>query len=275
MAHRNRYNCLIKIDSDHYMDLRTGEVKEYNHGSSRASNIATVRKSLESLRDLLNTNVIDTRFCRWITLTYAENMTDTKRLYEDWTNFIKRLRYRYGHFEYIVAMEPQGRGSWHAHVVAIFPHIAPYIPNDVLRDIWGYGFVTVKRIDEVDNVGVYLTAYLGDMELTEALSAGLSLPDRLDIKEVDLLDDEGQALTKKYVKGARLSMYPPGFNLYRFSRGVKKPEITYMTQKSAKEKVSAATLTFRSAVRITDEESGYQNIIQHEYYNMNPRERNK
>jgi hypothetical protein len=185
-----------------------------------------------------------------------------------------RFRYQYGDIEYIVAMEPQGRGAWHCHVVAIWNHKAPYIPNDKLAEIWSHRFVTVKRLDDVDNVGAYLTAYLGDMEFNEALEAGALTSDKLNIKQVDYIDDNGTLKSKKYIKGARLRLYPAGFNLYRCSRGIKKPEVMYMSQKEAKKKVSGATLTFKTAVQITDPESGYQNTIQHEYYNTRAKKDN-
>lgn len=267
MEKRNRYNCLVKLDKDYYMDTRTGEVKEYAHTENRAGSMTEVRRSLGRLRDYINTNVSDVSCCRWITLTYRENMTDTERLYIDFKNFIKRFRYAYGDMEYIVSMEPQGRGAWHAHVISIFKGKAPFIPNDRLAEIWCHGFVTVKRLDDVDNVGAYLTAYLGDMEVNEAIEAGTIGTSNIEVKEVNYIDDDGQAQKKRYIKGARLALYPPGFNLYRMSRGIKKPTETYMTAKRAKEKVRAATLTFTSSVQITDHESGYQNIIQREYYN--------
>ena len=48
------------------------------------------------------------------------------------------------------------------------------MPNEVVADLWKQGFVTVKRLDDVDNVGAYLTAYLGDMELSEAHAQGIT-----------------------------------------------------------------------------------------------------
>ncbi|PBH18287.1 hypothetical protein BGV21_20980, partial [Clostridioides difficile] len=73
-----------------------------------------VRASLRRLRDYLNTNITDVSHCKWITLTYSENMTDTKRLYDDFVKFNKRLKYYINKefdltYEYIVSMEPQGR----------------------------------------------------------------------------------------------------------------------------------------------------------------------
>ena len=105
---KNHQIFIKKISDDEYIDLRTGEVKQCNKIDNRAGNLNSVRQSLGRLRDLLNTNITDVKKCRWVTLTYAENMTDPKRLYEDFKNFNKRMKYalsKEGHkYEYIVCM---------------------------------------------------------------------------------------------------------------------------------------------------------------------------
>ena len=94
---------------------------QYKHGDTRADNQKGVRQTLARIRALINCNVVNPSFCRWLTFTYAENMTDTKRLYKDWDTFRKR----FGRWcaqngidkpEYIAVVEPQGRGAWHLHV---------------------------------------------------------------------------------------------------------------------------------------------------------------
>ena len=87
-----------------------------------------------------------------------------------------------------------------------------------------------------------------------------------DVKEVEV-ERDGQKIKKKFLKGARLHFYPPNFNLYRCSRGIKKPKIETLTYFDAKQKVSAATLTFRSSVLFSDDDSNFENIIVKEYYN--------
>lgn len=270
LSRKNTKANIKKLDSESYVVIATGEIKEFNHIENRADDKKSVSESLKRLRDLINTNVIDTDYCRWITLTYAENMTDTKRLYADFKKF--NMKYRYWHeqtkkpkYEYIVAMEPQGRGAWHAHVIFIYPQKAPYIKNADLAEIWGHGFVTVKALKEVDNVGAYLTAYLGDMELSEAPKGTLE-PHSI-IKEVEYEDDSGQKKTKHFIKGARLNMYPPGFNIYRMSRGIKQPIETIETEEEAQKKVSASTLTFIKSILLTTEDDSFENTIYYRYYN--------
>lgn len=185
----------------------------------------------------------------------------------DFRHFNTRCREIFGHYEYITAAEPQGRGAWHLHCVFIFAGKAPYMENAVVRDCWKQGFVTVKRLDDVDNVGAYLTAYLGDMELAEASKADMAVSYSKGIKEVEYEDENGVKQTKKYIKGARLCMYPPGFHIFRWSKGIKKPDISVVEYKRAKEKASSAKLTFTKTVALEDPESDFKNTLQYEYYN--------
>lgn len=271
--HVNRQCPIVRLDGERYIDLKTGEVKNFVHMESRADDLNGVRVSLGKLRDLINTNVVNVLCCKWITLTYAQPdgkpMRDTVRLLKDFEHYIKRLHRRYGAFEYIVAMEPQGSGSWHGHVILIFPCKAPFIPNEEMSKIWGQGFTVTRKLDDVDNIGAYLTAYLGDMELDEFFKAGGSFSDSLSIKELDVIDDSGRKQTKRFIKGGRLPFYPPGFNLFRCSRGCKRPEVSYMTEEAAQKKVGVAAPTFGFTVSISDEETGFENEISHRFYNRN------
>ena len=69
-----------KLDKDHGLDTRTGEVIDYQHNQNRAGDMASVAQSLKRLRDLINANLENPDTALWVTLTYAENMTDAKRL---------------------------------------------------------------------------------------------------------------------------------------------------------------------------------------------------
>ena len=256
-----------KISKDYYISLsdETGEVKEFQHKDSRADNPHNVKKSLAMLRDLLNTNVTAPENCRWVTLTYAENMTDTKRLYDDFRKFNMRLRYKLPPYEYIVAMEPQKRGAWHAHAVLIFEKPAPFLDNAVLAGIWGHGFVNVRPLKNVDNIGVYLTAYLGDMELPDALLRGPVKAES--VKGVESIDGQGNKRQKAIVKGARLKLYPVGFRLFRYSKGIQRPIVRECTEGEAMQAVDGAKLTYEKAIRLTDESGKVINTISYRHYN--------
>lgn len=255
-----------KIDKDKFVDLRSGEIKEFNHIENRSQDLSNVAKSLCMGRDIINTNVTDVSKCRWLTFTYKENMTNPEKLMFDFKNCNKRLREIYGHYEYIACAEPQGRGAWHLHCIFIFPDKAPYMANDIVSNCWKKGFVTVKRLDDCDNVGAYLTAYLGDMDFTE-FEKDNSNGYIGGIKEIEYKDENGEIKTKKYIKGGRLNMYPAGFHIFRYSKGIKKPLVENIPYFEAKKKISSAKLTFSKSVLLSDDDNGFNNTLIYEYYN--------
>ncbi len=258
-----------KYDKDHYIDLRTGELCKFNHNTTRAEDIGSVAQSLRRLRAIINTNVTNPQTALWITLTYRDNMTDPKQLYEDFRRFQGRLityhRKNYlPHYEYITAAEPQGRGAWHMHLLLIYSERAPFIPNDSLAQIWRHGFTKTTALKNVNNVGAYLSAYLGDMSLEETLSTG-NLSGAAEVKE--LTQSNGQS-SKYYVKGARLRLYPKGFRLYRKSKGIRLPKIAEMSYADAMKIVGAAHLTYEKSIELFDEQSGVvYNQISYKQYN--------
>ena len=255
------------IDKNHYSNTKTGEVFECNHIESRANGKAQVAQSLKRLRDYLNTNITDVSKCKWITLTYAENMMDTNRLYNDFKKFIMRFKYKFKtfKFEYIVAMEPQSRGAWHCHCVFIFNSKAPFIPNETIEKLWSHGFTKTTKLDNIDNIGAYLTAYLADIEYN-AEQHGKE--ENYKIKNIIEIDEQNNKKEKRYIKGGRLYLYPPKFNLYRISRGIKKPKKVYMQYSVAKEKVGLRTPTYSKSIQLTSTDNLYTNQITYEYYNI-------
>lgn len=263
---RGRGACIRKLNKTEYVDLRDGEIKEFKKQHKRSDDKISIARSMKLLRDLINANVTEPKNCRWVTLTYADNMQDPKKLYDDFKNFRKRFKVVYGYVPYIVAVEPQGRGAWHLHVILIFDDTAPFIPNQQLRKMWKQGFVWVTALDDVDNVGAYLTAYLGDIPLDEYETLGRSAPLDCNIKECEYIQEDGTKVKKKVVKGARLSLYPAGMRIFRNSRGLKKPEVKYCSEATAAEEVHDMVMTYETTKFLTDEDTGYFNIINYRFY---------
>lgn len=261
------------IDKDHYMYLDTGEIFECNHIENRSESKFQVGQSLKRLREYINTNVVDTNKCKWITLTYKKNMQDTKQLYKDFKRFMTRFKRRFKDYniEYITACEPQSRGAWHMHLILIFDKVAPFIPNTTIEKLWEQGFTKTTKLDDIDDIGAYLTAYLGDMEFTEEnilelQKQGLNVS-QMALKEVNEIEGIKLKEPKSFIKGGRLYMYPPKFNLYRISRGIKKPIKEYHSYHVAKEKAGLRLPTYSKGIRISDTDNSFSNIIIYEYYN--------
>lgn len=326
--HKSTGSGIIKIDQEHYIDfahpLATSEsdiiestrnrialsrpdidlhlhsngylyeLKKYKATENRAQSPNEIRRTFKRLRSIINTNVTDPRRCKFITLTYSENMTDPVALKSDLSAFTKRFKRfvsglcnKKGHnlgltFEYISICEPQGRGAWHAHIIFIFNKIVRYISNDDVYRIWTSGssqtkrgFTTTRKIDNVDNVGAYLTAYLADVEISELDHRQVSfLSDQTDIciKECNVPDYDSSGnpsgkKSKRFIKGGRLHLYPKGFHIYRCSKGIKRPEIVYQTYGDVLNELGiSAALTFSKSVHITDN-NNYSNTLTYMFYN--------
>lgn len=264
----NGFENILKLSRTHYVLKDTGEVLEYNLSENRADNIAGLKDTFKKIRDLINNNFVGSSNEIHLTLTYAENMTDPKRLHADFKKFWQRFKRRYGDgFDYLTVVEPQGRGAWHCHVlIRRNDGQKLFVPASELEDMWGCGFVKAKALDGVDNIGAYLSAYLGDIELTDEsmdLALDLSKKSHLDVKEVDV-----GGVKKKFIKGGRLHMYPPGMNLYRHSKGIVFPEVEKMPYQDIKKIVGSATPNYSRTVTIYGDQGEVLNSVTYEQYNQ-------
>lgn len=132
-----------------------------------------------------------------------------------------------------------------------------------------HGFTKVKSLRDVDNPGLYLTAYLGDMELMEAAQAGAM---SAKIKEVDVTGEDGTHRKKAIVKAARLRFYPPGFNIFRTSRKIRRPTVSVMTEGEAQKIVGDAPLTYEKTIQVVDGAGEVRNTINYRTYTRVPAE---
>lgn len=296
MSKKNNKATVKMLGNGEYLEVASGEIKQIvNHSLSRNELKCNLYKTFKRLRGIINANVVNVNQVRWCTLTYADNVRSPDKLYTDFDKFNKRLKYYctkngFGKYEYISIVEPQGRGSWHIHLLLIFKDlaIAPFIPHQDFWKLWSpegikknKDFVKIKKLDDVDNVGAYLTAYLGDIpikiddknnidinfdtdDFTEFCLQNLG--QKLDIKTVEI-EENGKKVEKKFLKGARLCLYPTNFNIYRTSRGINRPVKEEIFNFEAKNKVKAATLTFEKTIKLTDTESSFNSIINYKYYN--------
>lgn len=253
------------ISKEEFVLLSTGEIKAFkNHATNRTENFRNLERSMKALQDLINANVTPDNIhcCRFITLTYKENMTNAEQLYQDFKNFNKRFK-RYIEklelsYEYIVSIEAQERGAFHLHCIYIFNSSPPFIENSILAQIWGKGFISIKALKgNVDNIGKYLTAYLTDLPIEDE-----TLPLEVaggKIKEVN---------SKRYIKNARLKLLPQGIRIYRYSKGIKKPIKTTTTYENALNtlKNDGFTKTNEFAIEVTDDSRNFKSkYVKHTY----------
>lgn len=94
---------------------------------------------------------------KFFTLTFADNVTDFAFANECFRKYVMRLKYNYkSDLKYLVVPEFQKRGAIHFHVLCNLP----YVPVNQLADLWGFGFCRINRIDDVINVGLYISKYI-------------------------------------------------------------------------------------------------------------------
>jgi len=276
MEKQNTTAHIQKLDAYRYVDLRDGEIKEFERTEHRGQGENSLRKTFKRLRELINANFVGSPNELFVTLTYRGDLqtSDTKRVYLDFNKFIKRLKYRYkgiSTIDYINILEPHASGNFHMHVLMCFNDLEKvYIPNEVdstgnsvnapMRDIWGNGNVTISSLKAVDNIGAYLSAYLTDIQVSDDFTASSS--------STEVLEKEVNGRKKKFVKGGRLMFYPTGVNIYRKSKGIKDAETEKMTYKKAQKKVGNATPDFKYGVELIDNDSDFRNTLIKEQYNL-------
>lgn len=207
----NKNPTMIKFDKDSMLNTKTGELVKIKHAKSRTDpkNLRSLRRTFEKIRLLINANFSGGKNQLFVTLTYRNSpMRDTLKLYNDFKIFMARLRNKIeSKVAYIVVIEPTAKGGWHAHcLLKRLDKKSFFISNQDLASLWRQGFVNVRRIKQSDNIAMYLSAYLSDVDLN------------------NLSDDVGCNKPKKIIKGGRLSFYPPGMRIYRTSReGIRQP----------------------------------------------------
>lgn len=258
---RNSTMPITVLSKDNYIENSTGEIKEFVHSDNRSQQIESLRRTFKNLRYLINNNFFGNANELFLTLTYAENMQDDKKLYNDLKMFMRKIKrkFKYTTVDYINVVEPQARGAWHCHLLLRFNDLdTVYIPKDWLSKAWGHGFVDIQSVDGVDNIGAYLSAYLSDIDIEDVgcCRGGESL---------NLIKDESGNVKKAYIKGGRLSYYPPGMNIYRCSKGIKKPTEKFMTHSDIKKIVGSAKPHYSTKYVISDNDKVVNTVIYNQY----------
>lgn len=262
MLKKNTTNHTLKLDADRYMVIETGEILEYQKSTTRADNMNSLRKTFKKLRYLINYNFKGKRNELFLTLTFAQESFDNGMVTDETKKFMKRLKYRYKEqttVDYLSVVEPHASGQWHLHVLLRFNELdSVFIPHQELSAMWGQGIIDVKRLEDVDNIGAYLSAYLADYPVPDDYEPKGKTTEVI-VKPVD-------GKEKKFIKGGRLDWYPPGMNFYRKSKGIVFPEREDMPYKKAKKIVGSAKPHFKKSYHV--EKDDFKNTITYEQYNL-------
>ncbi|HEM4717851.1 TPA: replicative protein [Streptococcus suis] len=252
----NRYNNILKIDSDRYVVKSTGELKYYEHTETRSQSINSIKQTMKKLRYLINANFSGQTNELWSTLTFRDSNIAKRpqEIYKEFNKFIKRLNYKYKEkLDYIAILEPHGINSsvisdWHGfhlHLLLKSSSSSLYIPYQEFEEIWGLGMCRIERLKNIDNIGAYLSAYLTNAELSDT-----------------------DSMEKKYIKGSRLWLYPKGVRIYRKSKGIQYPKRIKMPYQSARDMIGIEphyTKTYKI------ENDNFENIVIFEQFNKKRR----
>lgn len=125
-----------------------------------------IQRAKRDLRRLINANhgQYGKEFTsKFLTLTFGDNITDIEAANYEFTKFIQRLNYltfgnKKANLKYNAVIEFQERGAIHYHVII---YNIPYVKHDIIEKTWGNGWVWINKIENVDNVGAYVTEYMG------------------------------------------------------------------------------------------------------------------
>lgn len=268
MEKRNN-QCPIKVlNGNQYLIKSTGEICDFDKtGTNRTNSYKSLYRTFKYLRYLINNNFLGCKNELFLTLTYGgidrpRIFDGGKRFYMDFQIYIKALRRKYGHIEFINVVEPHSDGHLHAHVLLKFiDHPDIFIKNDDMQNIyWKHGFTKTSNLVGVTNIGAYLSAYLTDVEVSDSIVYDcIKNGEKIVVKEIN---------GKKFVKGARLKYYPKKFRIYRRSKGILDPEVISGVSRDIKKKIGILSrepdFTKKYEIKIND----FSNTIIYEHFNV-------
>lgn len=281
MQHKNKEARILKLDKDRYISTRDvkrvvtsdGEVFEsydpedikfFNRTNNRSESENGIRKTFINLRRLISNNFTgNLQNELFITLTNKENIRDNKENSRRFDLFMKRLKRKYKdvEFGYIAVVEPQRRGSFHTHLLLKAVNQGRiYIPNEVISQCWEFGFTKTNRLVS-SGIAQYFTAYLTDVVVDDDVEV-----DGEEVIEKEVMNENGELISKKVQKNGRLKYYNPNTKIYRKSRNMIMPEFEEMQYKDIKKELMSEP-AHRSVKLYQSEDESFSNIIVHEYYN--------
>ena len=137
-----------KHDKDHYIDKRTGELKEYSRDEIYKSS-KDIKNAMKRLREIILLNFSGNDNELFITLTCEKEVMDIGEIKIYWKYFLRDLKRKYTQkkFEYIYKFERMKNGRWHLHVlIKDDNHKELYINNSEIKNLWKKGKTTTQRV---------------------------------------------------------------------------------------------------------------------------------
>ncbi|NLZ34713.1 MAG: hypothetical protein GX889_07370 [Clostridiales bacterium] len=147
----------------------TGRKSGYKSENYEEHRKQVLQRAKKNLRRLINANVgqYGKEFtAKFLTLTFRDNVTDIETANYEFKKFIQRLNYycfgvKKNNLKYTCVVEFHKSGVIHYHVII---YNMPYVKANDIANVWGNGFIKINKIDDVGNVGAYVSEYLGQAE---------------------------------------------------------------------------------------------------------------
>ena len=232
-----------KVGKNCCLNLVTNELIMYSKEKSKVKTQNHFKKSANILRRIINLNFTGEKSEKFLTLTYGYPMTDYKTALGDFKKFWSLFKYRFPDCEYIRVAEPQENGTWHLHIlIKDMKANNLFVGIDMLRKIWGKGWVWIEDLPFADNFGAYFSVRFSTIENSEK--------------------------TEIIQKGSRIKFYPPDFKFYTCSKGIKKPKAIQMSHDELMEMVDNAPPCYGYTNVISDSEGRPLNNITYEQFNL-------
>lgn len=132
---------------------RIGSKRSLCH-TPKPRTIQSLSRAKKQIRRLVNSNPGMNKF---LTLTFAENVTDLKQANYEFKKFKQKLeRHTKSRIKYLCVPEFQRRGAVHYHLMLEMP----FIPWQKLSAIWGHGRIQIEEIRDKHKTGSYISKYI-------------------------------------------------------------------------------------------------------------------
>jgi len=131
---------------------------------SRPRRKDSITRCKRNFKRLVLANLSESAFPVFASLTYAENMQDSRRATKDFNTFARDLRDQFGTaIKYIAIQERQKRGAIHFH--ALIWGLPSWVVNGerdsrMVASIWSHGFTDLVKTDGDARLGSYMVKYL-------------------------------------------------------------------------------------------------------------------
>lgn len=153
--HENRTTTRIFTYPDGSMEMGYSCGNNTSQTPKPAKGIPSSHSSLRRSKSQVRRLIQSMPGRAFLTLTYAENMTDYKQAEADLSLFRRRAKRKYGKFDFVAVAETQKRGAWHWHLI-----LDGFYPYREIRNLWPHGFIDIRKVQNAKQAARYLTKYV-------------------------------------------------------------------------------------------------------------------